>query len=75
VSLLKYYSTRVAQQVSDDSVNIFGGRAITAGGMGRNIERFNRTFKFAAILGGSEDVLADAAIRMAIKDFPDNAKL
>jgi alkylation response protein AidB-like acyl-CoA dehydrogenase/predicted heme/steroid binding protein len=75
VSLLKYYSTRVAQDVSDDAVNIFGGRAITSGGMGRLIERFNRTYKFAAILGGSEDVLADAAIRMSVKDFPDQAKL
>ena len=75
VSLLKYYSTRVAQDISDDAVNIFGGRAITSGGMGRLIERFNRTYKFAAILGGSEDVLADAAIRMSVKNFPDNAKL
>jgi len=43
--------------------------------MGRLVERFNRTYKFAAILGGSEDVLADAAIRMSVKDFPPNAKL
>jgi alkylation response protein AidB-like acyl-CoA dehydrogenase len=75
VSLLKYYSTRVAQEVSDDAVNLFGGRGITTGGMGRLIERFNRTNKFAAILGGSEDVLADAGIRMSVKDFPTNAKL
>lgn len=74
-SLLKFYATRVANDISDESVNIFGGRAITAGGMGKFVERFNRTQKFAAILGGSEDVLADAAIRMAVKDFPTNAKL
>lgn len=73
--LLKYYSTRVAQAVSDDAVNIFGGRAITSGGMGRLIERFNRTYKFAAILGGSEDVLASAAIRMTVSKFSDTAKL
>jgi len=47
VSLLKYYSTRVAQQVSDDAVNILGGRAITSSGMGKFVERFNRTYKFA----------------------------
>ena len=41
-SLLKYYATRVAQEISDDAVNLFGGRAITAGGMGRLVERFNR---------------------------------
>ncbi|KAH9251794.1 hypothetical protein BASA81_010237 [Batrachochytrium salamandrivorans] len=75
VSLLKFYATRVAQQVSDDAVNIFGGRGITQSGMGKMTEQFNRTYKFAAILGGSEDVLADAGIRMSIKDFPTNAKL
>jgi len=30
-SLLKFYSTRVAQEISDDAVNMFGGRAITQG--------------------------------------------
>jgi alkylation response protein AidB-like acyl-CoA dehydrogenase len=49
VSLLKYYSTRVAQAVSDDTVNLFGGRGITVGGIGKLVERFNRTYKFASM--------------------------
>lgn len=75
VSLLKYHSTRVAQAVADDAVNLLGGRGITQSGMGAATERFHATVKFAAILGGSEDVLADAGLRMSLKDFPRNAKM
>lgn len=75
MSLLKYQATRVSQRVNDNAVQIFGGRAITATGMGKMIERFNRSNKFAAILGGSEEIMADLGIRMALKSFPANAKL
>jgi alkylation response protein AidB-like acyl-CoA dehydrogenase len=70
IALLKYLSTRVATHVSDEACQIFGGRAITKTGMGRAIEAFQRTFKFAAILGGSEEIMADLGIRMATKNFP-----
>ncbi|CAK9044377.1 Acyl-CoA dehydrogenase apdG (Aspyridones biosynthesis protein G) [Durusdinium trenchii] len=75
MSLLKYHSTRVANSISDEAVQIFGGRGITQGGMGKYVERFMRTNKFAAILGGSEEVMADLGIKMAIKQMPSNAKL
>jgi hypothetical protein len=39
-------------------------------GMGRYIEAFQRTYKFAAILGGSEEIMADLGIRMAMKQMP-----
>jgi len=75
IALLKYYGTRVATLVSDESVQIFGGRGITKTGMGKKIERLQRTFKFASILGGSEEVLADLAMRQAMKGFPKMARL
>jgi len=75
MSLLKYYATRVASSVSDDAVQLFGGRAITAGGMGIMIERFQRTHKFASILGGSEEIMADLGIKMAQRAYPSNARL
>ena len=75
MSLLKYYATRVASHVSDDAVQLFGGRAITAGGMGVMIERFQRTHKFASILGGSEEIMADLGIKMAQRTYPSNARL
>ncbi|KAI9310073.1 acyl-CoA dehydrogenase/oxidase [Dichotomocladium elegans] len=75
IALLKFQATRVAHNVSDDATQIFGGRGITKSGMGRNIEAFQRTYKFAAILGGSEEIMADLGVRQAVKSFPKNARL
>lgn len=75
LALLKYQCTRVAYDVSDDACQIFGGRAITQSGMGQVIERFQRSIKYGAILGGSEEIMADLGVRMAMKSYPRNAKL
>jgi len=71
IALLKYKQTRVATMVSDNACQIFGGRAVTASGMGYIVEKFQRSFKFQAILGGSEEILADFAIRQAMKKSED----
>jgi ABC-type uncharacterized transport system auxiliary subunit len=42
--------------------------------MGRIIEAFQKSNKFAAILGGSEEIMADLGIRQAMKHMP-NARL
>mmetsp|Transcript_46066 Transcript_46066/g.87891 ORF Transcript_46066/g.87891 Transcript_46066/m.87891 type:complete len:529 (+) Transcript_46066:170-1756(+) len=73
IALLKLQATRTAQFCHDESCQIFGGRAITRTGMGQIIERFNRATKFGAILGGSEEIMADLGIRQAIKYFPKAA--
>ncbi|EEH47518.1 uncharacterized protein PADG_03602 [Paracoccidioides brasiliensis Pb18] len=70
IGLLKSYATRCAHQIADDAVNIFGGRGITQTGMGRVVEQFHRTYKFDAILGGTEEILADLGVRQAIKQMP-----
>ncbi|KIV94208.1 hypothetical protein PV10_01996 [Exophiala mesophila] len=70
IGLLKSYSTRCAHDVADDAVNIFGGRGITQTGMGRVVEQFHRTYKFDAILGGTEEILADLGVRQAMKQMP-----
>ena len=70
IGLLKYYATRNAHEVADEAVNIFGGRGITQGGMGKVIEEFHRTYKFDAILGGAEEVLADLGVRQAMRQMP-----
>jgi len=75
IALLKYQATRVGEMVSDESVQIFGGRGITSTGMGKKIERLQKTFKFAAILGGSEEVMADFAIRQAMRKNPKQARM
>ncbi|SAM08681.1 hypothetical protein [Absidia glauca] len=75
VALLKYRSTRAAHNIADDASQIFGGRAITKTGMGKNVEAFHRTYKFAAILGGSEEIMADLGINQAMRIFPKDSKL
>lgn len=71
IALLKYKQTRVATMVSDNACQIFGGRAITGTGMGFMVEKFQRSFKFQAILGGSEEIMADFAIRQALRKVED----
>jgi alkylation response protein AidB-like acyl-CoA dehydrogenase len=56
IGLLKSYATRSAHDVADDAVNIFGGRGLTQTGMGRYVEMFHRTYKYDAILGGTEEM-------------------
>jgi alkylation response protein AidB-like acyl-CoA dehydrogenase/predicted heme/steroid binding protein len=75
IALLKYETTRVGTLVADQAPQIFGGRAITSSGMGQTIERFCRASKFASILGGSEEILADQAVKMALRDFRGGARL
>jgi alkylation response protein AidB-like acyl-CoA dehydrogenase len=70
IGLLKSHSTRSAHDIADEAVNIFGGRGITQGGMGKTVEMFHRTYKFDAILGGTEEILADLGVRQAMKGFP-----
>ena len=73
--LLKMYLTRTEHDVADHAVQIFGGRALTKGGMGGFVEMFARTYKFNAILGGSEEVLADLGVRQAMRTMPKWARL
>mmetsp|Transcript_43529 Transcript_43529/g.109857 ORF Transcript_43529/g.109857 Transcript_43529/m.109857 type:complete len:528 (-) Transcript_43529:14-1597(-) len=75
IALLKTFCTRMCYEVCDDACQVFGGRSITTTGMGQFVERFYRSIKFGAILGGSEEVMADLAIRMASRFYPQNAKL
>jgi len=70
IGLLKMFATRSAHEIADEAVQIFGGRGLTQTGMGRNIEMFNRTYKFDAILGGAEEVLGDLGVRQAMKQMP-----
>ncbi|KAF1970385.1 acyl-CoA dehydrogenase family protein [Bimuria novae-zelandiae CBS 107.79] len=70
IGLLKSYVTRCAHEIADEAVNIFGGRGITQSGMGGVVEMFHRTYKFDAILGGTEEILADLGVRQAMKGFP-----
>ncbi|KAI9488694.1 acyl-CoA dehydrogenase/oxidase [Zychaea mexicana] len=75
IALLKFHATRMMHDVSDEACQIFGGRALTKTGMGKYIEDLQRTYKFNAILGGSEEIMADLGVRQAMKKFPADARL
>ncbi|KAK3085206.1 hypothetical protein LTR53_020054, partial [Teratosphaeriaceae sp. CCFEE 6253] len=66
IGLLKSFATRSAHEIADDATNIFGGRGLTQSGMGRVVEMFHRTYKFDAILGGTEEILMDLGVRQAM---------
>ncbi|KAK8197003.1 acyl-CoA dehydrogenase [Phyllosticta capitalensis] len=70
ISLLKAFATRTTHECADEAVNIFGGRGLTQSGMGKVVEHFARTHKFDAILGGTEEILADLGVRQALKEMP-----
>ncbi|KAL4936437.1 hypothetical protein BDV06DRAFT_93283 [Aspergillus oleicola] len=70
IGLLKSHATRCAGEIASEATNIFGGRGLTQTGMGKVIEMFHRTYKFDAILGGTEEILADLGVRQAFKGFP-----
>ncbi|KAJ6619673.1 acyl-CoA dehydrogenase [Mycena sp. CBHHK59/15] len=75
IAFVKMYATKTAQETAADAVQIFGGRGITRGGMGKHIEHYHRTVPFDAVLGGAEDVLGDLGVRQALRKMPKNARL
>ncbi|KAL5488375.1 hypothetical protein ACEPAI_6483 [Sanghuangporus weigelae] len=75
IALLKQFITKCGREIAEDATQVFGGRGITATGMGRLIENFHRTSPFDAILGGAEDVMGDLGMRQAMKKMPKNARL
>merc|ERR550525_1252500 len=75
IALLKYQTTRMCHTVADNAVQILGGRGVTQTGMGRIVETFHRAYKVPAVYGGSEEIMADLAVRQAIKNFPPTAPM
>eukprot|EP00439_Symbiodinium_sp_Y106_P021040 s7231_g2.t1 len=93
IALCKYQTTRMNHLVCDNAVQVFGGRGVTQGAMGRAVEIFSRTlaikaswiaetaaatrkmYKIPAVYGGSEEIMADLAVRTAIKAYPKTARL
>jgi len=75
IALLKQYVTRCAQDTARDATQLFGGRGITKTGLGSSVEHYHRTIAFDAILGGTEDILADLGVRQAQRGIPKNVRL
>ena len=66
IALVKYEAAQLGDVVADAAVVTLGGRAMTRGGMGRLVERYQRTYRLAGTYGGSTDVMATLGIRQGI---------
>ncbi|GMK56074.1 hypothetical protein CspeluHIS016_0211300 [Cutaneotrichosporon spelunceum] len=75
LAFLKMMVTRWMNEVIDDAVQIFGGRALTKTGTGRFVERAHASKKFEAVGGGSEEIMGDLGMRQLMRDMPKDQKL
>merc|ERR1711971_488098 len=75
IALLEYQTTRMNHLVADNAVQVLGGRGVSSAGMGRVVETFSRMYKIPAVYGGSEEIMADLAVRQSIKAYPKHARL
>lgn len=74
-ALLKLQATQTTEFITSEACQIFGGRALTHGGMGTVIQRARAQIKNSTIYGGSEEIMADLGVRQAVKQIPPHAKL
>ena len=66
IALMKFQTGKFGWKLADNAAQIFGGRSVTRTGMGRLIEEFKNETKLTSITGGSEEVLADLAVRQVV---------
>eukprot|EP01111_Echinosteliopsis_oligospora_P009863 TRINITY_DN2971_c0_g1_i2.p1 TRINITY_DN2971_c0_g1~~TRINITY_DN2971_c0_g1_i2.p1 ORF type:complete len:128 (-),score=31.83 TRINITY_DN2971_c0_g1_i2:44-427(-) len=67
IALLKAQSSQVFELCAREAAQIFGGLAYTMGGQGAKVERLYREVRAYAIPGGSEEIMLDLGIKMAVK--------
>ena len=65
-ALLKVLATRTLEFCVREASQIFGGSSFVRGGVGAGVERAARDLRGAAVPGGSDEILADLAIRQAM---------
>jgi len=67
ISLLKAQSSTTFEFCAREASQIFGGLSYTRNGQGERVERLYREVRAFAIPGGSEEIMLDLGMRMAIK--------
>jgi alkylation response protein AidB-like acyl-CoA dehydrogenase/predicted heme/steroid binding protein len=67
LALLKAQSSQVFEYCAREAAQIFGGLSYTCGGQGARVERLYREVRAYAIPGGSEEIMLDLGMRMAVK--------
>ncbi|TPX72235.1 hypothetical protein SpCBS45565_g00582 [Spizellomyces sp. 'palustris'] len=67
IALLKAQCTVTFEFCVREAIQIFGGLGYTRGGQGEKIERLARDVKAYTIPGGSEEIMLDQGIKMALR--------
>jgi alkylation response protein AidB-like acyl-CoA dehydrogenase len=75
ICLLKAQMSKTFEYCARESVHIFGGNSMHAGGVGKRIEPMAASVKGYAIPAGAEDVMDDYGARAAFKMAKKMAKL
>jgi len=67
MALLKVQVSQVLEYCAREASQIFGGLGYTMDGQGSEVERIYRDTRGIAILGGSEEIMLDFALRQAMR--------
>jgi len=67
MSLLKAQSSLTLEYCAREASQIFGGLSYTRGGQGGKVERIYREVRAYAIPGGSEEIMLDLGVRVAMR--------
>ena len=67
MALLKVMATRTLELCVREASQIFGGASFVRSGIGERVERAGRDLRGAVIPGGSDEILADLAVRQALQ--------
>jgi len=66
MALLKVNATRTLELCCRETAQIFGGASYVRGGIGMRVERAAREVRGAVVPGGSDEILADLAVRQSV---------
>jgi alkylation response protein AidB-like acyl-CoA dehydrogenase len=75
IALLKAHGSQVFEYCAREAAQIFGGLAYTRGGQGEKVERLYREVRAFAIPAGSEEIMLDQSIKMAIRQYTKTAAM
>ena len=73
-ALLKVQSTKTFEYCAREAAQIMGGASYVRGGQGEKVERLYREVRAYAIPGGSEEIMIDLGLKMAMKEYEDMQK-
>ncbi|OGM46631.1 acyl-CoA dehydrogenase [Aspergillus bombycis] len=75
IALLKVQGGQMLELAAREAQQIFGGAGYQKGGVGATIEQISRDLRMMVVGGGSEEIIADLAIRQEVSRLKRNDKL